>query len=274
MKNKLLFTSLTIGAGLVIGSCFYKHGVETVDTAASSNECISYTNYSVKNYLTSEYGKIISYSENTSNKFLINNVKNFSQSDLNDYYNSIKNDGTSNDITGTCTIVGCLGMVYYFGNNLNEYVVEYYEDMFVKIYDNCLNAGYTTRQSGTSKTKVNNCLSKAFDTYYSNRSGNTEWYYLYKKLNKFIREENTPVLFDLTNHTVVACGFTTYDFSYEETYTTGSLWWKEEKTRTVSTSEEFIIVNEGWGRYSKSLVSTNRITNIYDGMQICFAEEN
>lgn len=273
MKNKMVLASFLLGANIIIGSycicnekCVHNH-------AASSNDCISYNTYGEKEYFINEYGDTVKFSENLSAKYLINNVTNFSQSFLNTYYNSCKDDGKDNDITGTCTIVACLGMVYYFGSNLNEYKIDNSSDMFIDIYDKCLSKGYTTRQDGTSKTKVNNCLTTAFSVCGSQREGNTEWYYLYDKLSDFIRNNNTPLIFDLTNHSVVACGFTSFDLSYTETYTTGMWWWKEEHTREVTTSEEFVIVNEGWGRASKSLVPTKKITNIYDGMQICYAEE-
>lgn len=259
-------------AGVLAGIRFN----DSVDTGASSDDVISYDISSVKRYLKDSYDNITDLKENASYILTYNGnyVKNYSQTILNDYYNN--RDGVdSNDVTGTCTIVATLGMVNYYGNIRKEGTYGYSDgDTFVKIMDGCLDEGYTTRRSGTSKSKVNNCLSEAFDQYSISRGGNTEWYYLESKIRDFVDSKH-PVIFDVSNHSTVAVGYTSYTFKYTETYTTGTLWWKKTKTRTSSTTKKFIIVNEGWGyRNAGSLIDCDKIGNITDSMQICYAEKD
>lgn len=240
--------------------------------AASSDDCFSYTSYKVNEYFRNKYGNSVSVSENSSGKILLN-VDNFSQTALNNYYNNKKNDGSDNDVNNSCTMVACLGLANYYGNTCGEFYFGNTSDAFIKIYDSCLEKGYTTVNSGTSKSKVNNCVTQSFSTLNSDRKGNTNWWNLYDNLNESIRENRNPLIFDLTNHSTVACGITSYNYSYTETYTTGILWWKKTQQRTVNGSEEFIIVNEGWGRYTKSLIPKEKITNATSGMQVCYAEK-
>lgn len=188
-------------------------------------------------------------------------VENFDQNKLNNYYNS-KVSKESDKITGTCTIVACLGMINYYAYELEEFEIpDTYEECFVKIYDAILNAGYTSKTKGTSMSKVNNCLTKAFKTYGSGHKGNTEWFYIYKKTKNKITNDKRPLIFDLTNHSTVACGFTIYNVTY-----------KNGNNENITTSEEFVIVNEGWGFETKSLVPTSKISNATKSMQICYAK--
>lgn len=229
--------------------------------AASSDDVIRYCDQGVNSYFKKKYSNIISVREDTSEKTLVYFVENYDQTRLNNYYNS-KVSNENDKITGTCTIVACLSMITYYSYELEEFEIsESNEECFIKIYNACLNAGYTTRVKGTSMSKVNNCLTKSFKTYGSKHEGNTEWFRIYKKTKKKIENDKLPLIFDLTNHSTVACGFTTYNVTY-----------KDSSNNTITASEEFVIVNEGWGYDTKSLVPTSKISNATKSMQICFAE--
>ena len=262
--NNLLFVEvMTFVAGL-----FLIISNKNNNTAASSDDVISYNNYYVEKYLSLSYDGINNLHEDIDNRFMIDNVKNFDQNLLNNYYNQ----NHTNQITGTCTIVACLGMINYYGNVKGEGKInDSYYETFTNIFTNCYDSGYTSLSDGTSKTKVNDCLSKSFETYNISRKGNTEWYYLESKIRDNTSNGN-PVIFDVTNHSTVVIGLTRYIFDYQETYTTGALWWKETKTRTSQSYKDFVIVNEGWGRINRSLIDCEKIKNITSGMQICYAE--
>lgn len=245
---------------------------KTKYNGATSDDCMSYTSYEVKNYFKNKYGDSVSVSENLDGKILLN-VENFSQYWLNRYYNEKKNDGLENDVNNSCTIVACLGLANYFGNTNGEFPFESTDDAFIRIYDSCLKKGYTTINSGTQKSKVNNCVTQSFSELNSNRKGNTNWWDLYDNINESISINRDPLILDLANHSTVACGLTSYNYSYTETRTTGILWWKKTEERIVTGKEDFVVVNEGWGRYYKSLIPKEKIKNITSDMQVCYAEK-
>lgn len=257
---------------LIMCLCIFIKNNNSNKMAASGDDVIRYYDENIGKYFSNKYGESVSYKENSEKKFLINNVTNFSQTYLNNYYNNYYKD-VSKKIDGTCSIVACLGMIYYYKNQKNEFqATDTSNKMFINIMDACLDKGYTKRSGGTSNSKLNNCLTQSFKTYNSNKNGNTEWYSLYDKMKNMIENNNLPLIFDLTNHSTVACGFTSFKYTYTETYTTGSLWWKKTKTKQTNGIEEFVIVNEGWGYQTKSIIPKSMITNIFDNMQICFAE--
>lgn len=184
---------------------------------------------------------------------------------LNAYYNNYKSLNGNDSINGTCTIVECLGLVNFYGNERDKLLKNDTSS------DACLDAGTTKVSSGTSASKVNNCVTESFKAYNSNRTGNTNWWYLYNNIKDEVNG-NSPIIFDSTNQSTVAVGLTSFNVTYTEDYTKGALWWKETHTRTVTKTEEFIIVNDTLGRYTKSIVPVELISNITNGMQVCWFE--
>lgn len=260
-------TTLTFGATKVSGI-----NDITMLTAASASNCYVYDLESATNYIESKYGDTVSnVYEVIENKVLIENVKNFNQDTLNEKYNSEYYNIHKTNISGTCTIVACLGLLNYYGNSLGEFSIsESTDDAFAKIFNNCYASGYTTLTDGTADTKVNNCVTKTFSIYGSNREGDTNWWYLYDNIKDSVNSGN-PIIFDLTDHSTVVCGLTTYSFNYEKKKSSGALWWKKTWTETVSETVDFVIVNEGWGRKEKSIVPTSMIKNILSDQQVCWA---
>lgn len=130
----------------------------TYKMAASSNDVIKYSESSLIQYFTNEYGSSVTFEEKEDKKILIENLENFFQGSLNSYYNNRDND-LSNDINNTCSIVACLGMINYYKNEKKEFsTTDSSNDMFVRIMNACFDKGYTTRIDGTSMSKLNNCL--------------------------------------------------------------------------------------------------------------------
>ena len=228
--------------------------------------------YNIEKYFVDKYNETVTFYEDKTLRVYIENVENFNQKKLNDYINSKKGIVDQfQKIDGTCTIVACLGLVNYYGNVLGEAeITDSNEDMFVNIWDACKKKGYTTKNSGTENGMVNNCVSKAFDIYDVSRHGNTEWYYLLKKTRKSI-DNGQPILFDLIDHSTVAIGYTTFNYSYEKKEKYGFL---NKKIRNVTKTgtESFIILNDGC-RFDESgyesYFPTSNIGNIRDGMQVC-----
>ena len=238
---------------------------------ATIDDCITYAVGDVESYLKDYFeAESISATENLMNKRLID-VPNFNQKKLNEHYNFHNRDDSQGDITNTCTIVACLGLVHYFGNDLGEFYIEdkMSSNVFVKIFDHCYENGYTTRNLGTPASKVNNCLTSSFELYGSERKGNTNWYNLDVSLLENINIKNEPLILDLKKHSTVACGITTFSYSGLKKFTTGSLWWKKTEVRSISGEIAFIIVNEGLGYDTRSLVLLDKITNITDDIQVC-----
>lgn len=231
----------------------------------------------IEEYFIEKYNKTVEFNEDVDKRVCISDVENFDQNVLNDYINEQKGFKEEKDkIDGTCTIVACLGIVNYYGNVLGEAeITDSTSDMFVNIWDACKKKGYTTKKSGTENGMVNNCVSKAFDTYDISRHGNTEWYYLLKKTRKSI-DNRQPLVFDLIDHSTVAIGYTTFKYTYEKKEKYGFL---GMKTRTVTKegTESFIILNDGWkfdNSGYESYFPTSNIGNIRDGMQVCLTPKD
>ena len=263
----LLFFCLTFTLGVVNSIKF-----DSKKCSATADNIYDYSIYGVREYFNDTYSndekKYLYSSENTNSKKIIANVKNFNQIELNrSYYRN-----TNTNISGSCTIVACLGLLNYFGNEKGEFAInDTYSKAFIKIFNACLEAGYTSTNNGTDMSDEDNCVDIAFNTYGSSREGNINWWYLYDNICDAV-DCNSPIIFDLTDHSTVAIGVTEFYVTYEETYTTGMWWWKKEEKRTVTDIIEFVIVNDGWGTNNGSLVPVSMITNIWGNMQVCWAE--
>lgn len=209
-----------------------------------------------------------------SEKTLISSVKNFDQTTCNDYYNdTLTGNVESQKITGTCTIVATLSLVDYF------YIKDNHRDIragsyatFSNIFDACLNKGYTSRKHGNNSTKANNIISQGCDVVELNRKGNTNWANIYSNLEDAIKTNKVPIYLRLVGHSTVACGLTTYSYDIKTTITTGRLWWKKTKVVTEHKIENYVIVNEGYGRISRSVISTRKITSGPNGTFVCWVE--
>lgn len=243
--------------------------------SATASDCIIYDDYHVKSSIEKNCGKDISnFKEEMSEKTLISSVTNFNQTNCNNYYNdALTDDVESQKITGTCTIVATLSLVDYFylkDNNTNIPADSY--ETFCNIFDACLNKGYTSRTHGNNSTKANNIISQGCDVVELERKGNTNWWNIYSNLEAAIKTNKVPIYFRLDGHSTVACGLTTYSYDIKTTITTGSLWWKKTKVVTEHKIENYVIVNEGYGRISRSVISTRKITSGPNGTFVCWVE--
>ncbi len=281
MKKRLFTAFLIVGILVLTCNCFWHNKKHETDnerlTAASSSDVYVYSVDGAKNYFNTLFDSknkmsIIEAHENENSKKSNENVRNFDQAELNSKYNRDKKDNQR--IDGTCSIVATLGLVDYFGKN-----VDYFEmsdddsENFSKIYDACLNKNYTTRKEGTSKSKINNCVTESFSACGGDRKGNTNWWEIHNNIRDAV-SGNTPIILSLTNHSTVVVGLTSYDYTYKVLEEVG--WWIWEKhleERTYTVSKEFVIINEGWGRETHSIVPLEKITDIRDGNQVCWAEK-
>ena len=234
-----------------------------------SNDVISYTTNAIGKYIKTKYYSnydIQSINMVESNKFLIDSCKNFSQTDLNEYYN-LYHSNENNKVKGTCAVVATLSTVEFYNKHDNNRYIDYqyaeYDTRYQRereFYSDILTYGikknYTTRTKGTENSKMNNLLTLGYSLSDSERHGNTEWYHIKKKLNKSL-SNNVPELYAVKDHAVVVCGYTTigYTISYR----------KNNTLKTIEASKEAYIVNEGWGDPNRSIIFKDKIGNITNG---------
>ena len=246
--------------------------------AASCDDIIRYypdDNSNVLSYFEEEYG-----AENIYELKLISDdsyyVQNFKQSYLNEMYNNeygLNSESKKKPISGTCTLVACLGVVNYYSNTLGEFESDTNTDeLYMKVVNACLNAGCTSRQNGTKASQVDDCVDASFKRFGSSRRGDTNWYYLLDNIHDAVRWKSALIL-DLPSHSTVICGTVKYELTYIKKYTEGILWWKETKKKKVTETFEFIHINEGWGYENGSLVPANKIYNINSDHQVTWAKK-
>lgn len=258
-----LFISVLI---LAVFGLFATRFVPSNNSAASSDDCIAFDDTVVRDYLSNNKGMTIKDIHEI-NRITISGVNNYSQRDLNVEYNR----HSTNRINDTCTIVAVTTMLDYYGNFLNEFELDDTEDCFRNVYDACLEKGLTTINEGTPKTNTGWCLKTGFEDYNSTRGVAADWWNPIGDINNAV-SANYPIIFDLTDHSIVICGKVEYQVVYEYTYWSGFLWWGSNVTETETKVEEFAIVCEGWGIESRSLVWYNKITNYFNGgMQAIWA---
>lgn len=207
----------------------------------------------------------------------------YSQTSLNSYYNiTIPNS----NIGGTCTFVATTSIMEYYSRVKSEfqfnqtyskvisvpgtyqtydytysYNVQSDMDAFIAVYQLAdLQGKIRANNGGTLSTSHAGILWDSYSFFGSNNTATG-------KLNVFdtvVSETNAgrPILFNVSNHTMVATGYKKYQVSYTET--TGILWWK--KTVTVNETEGVLVVNDGWGsspRYTYFLESDIPSINLF-----------
>lgn len=203
----------------------------------------------VEEYLTEEYADYddVTISAGAETKI---DTKNYSQSKLNSYYKSV----TGDTVSGTCSEVATLSLIEFYSELEEFFTNSSYQDTFVDILTIALNEGYYTVDDGTQQTKLDSLVTDSFSFYGSSNEGNNDYFNLYSTICEKV-DEGVPVLFDITGHTMVACGYVTYTTTYTKS---------NGKTKTVT--DDFVIVNDGWSNdrqysyFPEALISTNIFT--------------
>lgn len=160
----------------------------------TSLDVVYYKNKDVEEYIKNTYYKsydITSIRIEENDNFLIDECKNYSQRELNSYYNSYKNYRNDKDkVDGTCAVVASVSTVMFYDNYDEIYKIDDNNEsgFFCELLDAELKKKYTTKRNGTEKGMTNNLLSLAYDLALSKRYGNTEWYHIKKKLNKSLNK--------------------------------------------------------------------------------------
>jgi|GEM_PF-2508291 len=185
-------------------------------------------------------------------------TKNYSQNTMNYYYNNI----FSTSIGGTCTIVAATSIMEYFSRVKNEfefnkvytlyvngivtYNIQNEKDAFVGIYKIAKASGMILPfNKGTLSPDHNILINRTFSFFESNNTGTDHLDVFDTVVSE--TKAGRPVLFNVSNHTMVATGFRKYFVSYTET--TGALWWK--KTVNVYVTEGVLVVNDGWSNVNQ-----------------------
>ena len=281
MIKNLIMGALAFASTMTIGvSTAKKLGGYNSNSlmAASCDDIIYYepdNNRNVLSYFEEEYGE-----ENIYELKLISdnsyNVQNFDQGELNQTYNNeygLDENSKKKPITGTCTLVACLGVVNYYSNTLGEFESDSNTDeLYMKVVNACLNAGCTSRQDGTDDDKIDDCIDASFKRFKSSRRGDTNWYYLLDNIHDAVRWKSAIIL-DLPKHSTVVRGTVKYELTYNKEYTEGMWWWKETKHKKVTETFEFVHINEGWGYKNGSLIPANKIYNIHSKQQVTWAKK-
>jgi len=187
---------------------------------------------------------------------------NYSQSTFNTYY---ENNNPGTDIDGTCTFIASTIMMEYYSRVKNQfdiigtfdytyYSTYYYntfsydiqneKDVFSAIYDLSNFHGYVLNSGGTLNIYHDNILEIGFDLFDSENSASnhTNPYSVIKSETYAGR----PVLFNVSNHTMVGTGYLEYNVSYTET--TG--WWIWKTTTSYTVTEGIAIINDGNSSYN------------------------
>ncbi len=270
-----LFLLLVIG---VVSLIFIK-SVETnflfkkKASPTPSKDMYNYTKEGAENYLIDIYGE--GKVKNITQKSVKINAKvaNFPQDELNTNYNSRKKYSNDDKVGKTCTIVACLGLVTYFSEIDGFEISVSCFDNYEKILDACLDKGYTTKNNGTYSSKVNNCVTESFSVNNSSRKGNTNWWELHNNIRDAVNG-NTPIILDIKDHSTVLVGLTTYEYDCEKEVEVGWWFWEKHKeVQTVHESKEFVIVNDGYSSSFRSIIPLERIKDIYNENQVCWAEK-
>lgn len=257
---------LTFLMGFIITFTFFSVNVKKIKNykTGDSKDIIRYNTSDIKSYIKKEFYSSynvlsINLKEDEEKKIIINDCHNFDQGTLNKYYNFQRKDSEKSNIDSTCSVVAAVSTVMFYDDYDNLYRIDNngQNEFFCDLMDEALKKKYTTRTNGTENGMLNNLLSLAYDEANSARYGNTEWYHIKKKLNKSLNK-NVPEMFSLTDHSIVVCGVTT--FNYTITYKTTN-----NKQKVINETKEAYIVNEGWGYKTRSIVFKSKIGNITDG---------
>ncbi len=195
-------------------------------------------------------------------------VTGYDQIEFNAYYKSV----TNKEISGTCEIIACLELLMYYDSVDNDYSVnDTPKNAYVKIFDACINDGSTTYNNGTKASWADDCVDVTFETYGSDREGNTNWYYLLDNIYDSVNGRS-PIILDIPGHSLVVCGIESYAATIKKSV--------GGKNYNTTTREEYVSVVTGWNdptdqitRFSKGMYPILKITNHSDGYQVVWAEK-
>lgn len=194
-------------------------------------------------------------------------VSNLSQTSFNTSFNHYLtllalNGGDVRVVDGTCTQVAVTMLINYYGDVKNHYELENREitytnrlglnpqtfvignqlwQVFGAVHEIGIAQGVMwSDTSGTLNTSHERYINYTMDRFGSNNVSSTSLS-VYPTI-KAETSEGRPVMFNITQHTIVARGYVRFFVQYTET--TGALWWKTTVTHTKTV--DYIIVNNGY----------------------------
>jgi hypothetical protein len=279
MIKKLLVGLLSFSATLACGITTVKeieNEIHKVDmsNAVSSDDMIEYdpNNYGyndILNYYRNLYGEENIYNlEFVSDVFY--NVSNFNQNDMNLAYNleyDLYSPDTKDPIDNTCALIAVTEIVDYYSNILGEFKSDSDEnELYMKVVNACLKAGCTSRQDGTEKGEIADCISAGFKRFGSKRRGDSNWYYLLDNIKDAVRWRSALQM-SLSDHSVVVRGLLKYKLTYNKPFLNGTA--RLKTTETVT----FVHISEGWGYDYGALIPADRIYNRSSGHQVTWAKK-
>lgn len=175
-------------------------------------------------------------------------IRNMKQSTMNYEFNEYH----GRDIGNSCTAVAVAMLMNYYGDDLNQfqiynrYLLGYpIESELWQLFGGVYELGRSYNfieddQSGTYNTDHSTYIDATFSAFNSPNRADSSYNVYWLIQNE--TSEGRPVMFNLTNHTMVARGYVTFTVSYTET--TGWGFWKS--TETIYEDVDYIIVNHGW----------------------------
>jgi hypothetical protein len=177
-------------------------------------------------------------------------TKNYSQYTLNQFYNNQEQAS----ISGTCAIVATTSIMEYYSRVKNEFQfnqeytygsvtkdVQDYRDAFVGIYKIAETGGIILPFNGGTLSPDHSVLLNRSFSFFDSNNTSTDHLDVFDTVEDEVKA-GRPVLFNVSDHAMVATGVRKYFVSYTET--TGALWWK--KTVNVYETVGVLVVNDGW----------------------------
>ncbi len=239
--------------------CFSTYLSSIVKGESTASEYVLQTNEAVTDYLDNKYYEVDSVTKQSCVKL---DVPNYSQSTLNASF--LKSTGTT--VSGTCSEVAVTSLIEYYATLEGFTTHDSYEDTFADIMQLAMDKGYWKEDVGTYQTKLDSLVTDAFALYGVSHKGNNDYYNLYKTICSSV-DSGVPVLFNIPDHTMVACGYVSLSVSYYK---------KSSSTSTTATEEDFVLCCEGWAKTNKleySLFPTDEIsTNVFTRWEYCITK--
>ena len=274
LKNIIIcfFCIFVITAEFV--AIIFGNGIFLNESNIESNKkarCYNYENEGVLKYLKAKYGDVYISIITEKEKVLNDKVRNIDQNDMNRLYNEKYIGHDSEAYSGTCEIISCLELVTFFSSSDDFDISTDSFDNYEKIFNSCMEKGYTTANNGTQKSKVNDCVTESFRVFGSERKGNTNWWELHNNIRDAVNC-NVPIILDIPNHSTVVVGLTKFEFEHEQEVEVG--WWiweKRKEIQIIRETKEFVIVNDGLSYNYRSIIPLEMITDIRDDFQVCWA---
>ncbi|MDR0751809.1 MAG: hypothetical protein LBF12_04415 [Christensenellaceae bacterium] len=159
---------------------------------------------------------------------------NINQNSLNDHYNSYyKLTNNKPKAEGTCAEVATALLTKAHKVNQGSY-----EYIFRTVMNTAVDNKYWTAKYGTYSGNIDALVTKSFKFWNSTKTGNNDHFNIYTTFVNNINSGKTSVFSCLDQQHAWRVGYAEYDIKYSQKILCSYI--------TISKTERFIIVNDGW----------------------------